>query len=186
VGTLYATLYHRQATVAGTSSVWRASSAYLQDWLTQHPHAFQNPDFVPLLCFYRVGLIVLQMGGGYDEQVFEEEAVHNPEHSLVGCFPAPAEPGPWDYPICILRVLPERTPDFNLLLREGWSGAETWGRWIEGTEARAEWVATSKEAQLLASRLTAVHTEHPSERFFGRDRRDDRDASVERVRSLGC
>jgi hypothetical protein len=148
--TLYATLYHHQATTAGTSSVWPPSTVYLQDWLTQHPHAFQNPDFVPLLRFYSVSLITLQLRGGYEEQVFQEEAMHNPEVSLEACFPAPAEPGPWDYPICILRILPERYPAFNLLFREGWSGEETWGRWVEGTEARAEWVATAKKTQHLS------------------------------------
>jgi hypothetical protein len=148
--TLYATLYHGQATAAGTSSVWPASSRYLQDWLTQHPHAFQNPDLVPLLRFYGVRLVALQLRGGYEEQVFQEEAVHNPELSLEACFPAPGQPGPWDYPICILRILPERNPNFNLLFREGWSGEESWGRWVEGTEARADWVATAAKAQHLA------------------------------------
>jgi hypothetical protein len=147
--TLYATLYHRQSTAAGTSSVWPAATRYLQDWLTQHPHAFQNPDFVPLLRYYDLRLIALQLRGGYEEQVFEEEATHNPELSLVGCFQAPTEPVPWDFPICILRILPERNPDFNLLFREGWSGEEEWGKWIEGTEARAEWVATEAKTQRL-------------------------------------
>jgi hypothetical protein len=148
--TLYATLFHHQATAAGTSSLWPMATRTLLDWLNQHPHAFQNPDFIPLLRFYRVRYIALQIRGGYDQQVLDEEAVHHPELSLTACFPAPARPGPWDYPICILEILPERNPGFNLLPREGWSGEESWGRWIEGTEARAEWFATAQETQHLS------------------------------------
>ncbi len=133
--TLYETLYSGQPTVAGTSSVLPASTKYLLDWLMAHPHAFQNPDFIPMLRFYDVRLIALHMEGGYDWQVLQEEAEHAAGVSLAGCFPPPSAPGPWNYPICMLRLLPESDPSFNLLPREGWSGAESWGKWIEGAQA---------------------------------------------------
>jgi hypothetical protein len=153
---LWATEYHRQATVAGTGSNEPAYVSFLSDWLQANPNAFLNPDLVPLLRSYNVSTIVYHVTGGYARSLLEE-ARQNPDLRNIRCFEAtparagaaPAAAGPWDYPICILDVAPGNR-DFNVLFREGWSDAEEWGRWTEATEARAEWDAVSQTPHVLA------------------------------------
>ena len=78
------------------------------------------------------------------------EAKHNEELRFVECFPPAFQAQPFDHPICIFEVLPSRSPGFNFLFREGWSGPEDWGRWIDGKEARSLWVATARAAHQLS------------------------------------
>jgi hypothetical protein len=153
---LWATEYHRQPTVAGTGSNEPAHVTFLAEWLQSNPNAFLNADFVPLLRYYDVRTIVYHVTGGYARALLEE-AGRNPELQDMRCFEpfsqsgstAPPASGPWPYPICIIE-LPRGNAAFNLLVREGWSGAEDWGRWAEDTEARSEWVATSQTPHTLA------------------------------------
>ena len=147
--TVFATGYHGKPTVAGASSVWPAHTVYLNQWLGSHPHAFARSDFIPLLRFYRVRYVVLHMQGP-DEAGILEEARGNAAVRDAGCFQPPSGPGPWPYPICILEVLPPETPEVNLMFQEGWSGQESWGIWLAGTSARAEWVATTRGPQRLS------------------------------------
>jgi hypothetical protein len=146
---IWATEYHRQATVAGASSVWPSHTTYLMQWLAEHAHPFQDSDFVPLLRFYRVRLLVLHMYGGWEQDALQE-ARQNEVLRYVNCFPPSSQASPWHHSICILEVLESSTPQFNLMLRDGWSGPETWGRWIDGTEARASWVATARTPHRLS------------------------------------
>jgi hypothetical protein len=50
-----------------------------------------------------------------------------------------------------------RSPDgettFNVSFREGWSGGEKWGRWAEGTESHATWIAASPTAHVLTLKV---------------------------------
>jgi len=144
---LWATEYHHQPTVAGASSVWPAHVVFLDKWLGSHPHSFLNPELVPLLRFYDVRLIVFHVAGGYAEEMLGE-AKQNPELQGIHCFDPSAEVGPWAYPICVFEV-PPASGNFNMIFREGWSGGEEWGRWAEGVESRAAWVATSRAEQHL-------------------------------------
>ncbi len=145
--TLWETDYHGKPTVAGASSVWPSHVVFLDQWLQEHPHAFLNPELVPLLRFYDVGLVVFHVTGGYAEEMLAE-ARQNPELQDIDCFEPSASSGPWSYPICVMRVAPA-DPNFNLIVREGWSGAEEWGRWAEGTESTAAWVAIDQSPQRL-------------------------------------
>jgi len=146
--TVLATLYHGKGTAAGASSIWPADTAFLNTWLSSHEHAFWNPDLVPILRFYRTRYILLHMRGEW-EQGLLAEAKQNKEIRLLQCFEPPASPGPWDYPICVLEVVPPSQPDLNLVLDDGWSGKEDWGVWAEGTTSRAFWVATQETPNTL-------------------------------------
>jgi hypothetical protein len=137
---LWETEFDRQPTVAGASSVWPAHFAFLNTWLNTHPHAFQNPEFAPLLRFYQIHAIIYHVTND-DARDMLAEARRNPDLHDMRCFDPPQGVSPWNYPICVIQVA-AGPANFNLLPREGWSGAESWGRWIEGTSARAEWVAT--------------------------------------------
>jgi hypothetical protein len=79
-----------------------------------------------------------------------------------GCFEPPPGRSPWAYPICILEVTPWPTSGFNILPREGWSGAEGWGHWIEGTVGRGVWMAPRREAyRLTISAFPVCDTSRP-------------------------
>jgi hypothetical protein len=147
--TLFATLYHNKPTVAGTSSVWPAHMVFLNDWLLQHPHPFQNPTFLPVLRYYGVRFILLHMHGA-GEQAALDEAKQNPEAGNIRCFSPPTEPSPWPYPICVIEVLPSRTSYSNVIFQKNWSGGEDWGIWATDTESHAKWVATSQLEQNLS------------------------------------
>ena len=144
--TVFATLYHGKPTVAGASSIWPADIMFFYDWLASHQHSFWNLDMVPILRFYGVRYILLHMRSEMEPTILEE-AKSNQELRFVNCFPA--VPGPWNYPICVLEVLPPRNPKINLVLQDGWSGQEDWGVWAEGTESQAFWAATAKQDQRL-------------------------------------
>jgi len=138
---LWAGQYHQRATAAGAGSVWPAHTWFLRDWLDQHPHAALEPDFVPILQAYHVNFILLHMRGPYEEQILQELHL-NQGTQFVQCFAPPPGPAPWEYPICVIKVVPPTHPDFNLVFGDGWSGQEKWGVWAEGTESDARWVAT--------------------------------------------
>ena len=138
--TLWATTYHGRPTVAGASSVWPAHVVYLDQWLSTHPHAFLDPDFVPLMRYYRVHYVVFHVTGGYARDMLDE-AARNPGLGDRRCFEPAAGDGPWSYPICIMTVPPEPAPALNLVFREGWSVGEDWGRWAGATTAHASWAA---------------------------------------------
>lgn len=145
---LWATQLHGQPTVTGASSVRPAHSMFLEDWLSAHPHPFQDPDLIPLLRFFGVRLVVLHVTPGYAEAMLAE-AQQNPELAGMRCFEPPDSPGPWPYPICVAKLAPPARTTHNLILQEGWSGAEDWGNWVEGTQARARWAATTAAEQHL-------------------------------------
>ena len=148
--TLWETDYHGKPTVAGASSVWPAHVAFLDRWLQEHPHAFLNPELVPLLRFYDVGLVVFHVAGGYAEEMLAE-AWQNPDLQDIRCFDPSGDAGPWPYPICVMRVAlagPD-SPAQPVIFRDGLSGAEGWGRWVEGTEAAAAWVAVDQSPHVL-------------------------------------
>jgi len=146
---LWSTRYTGWPTAAGASSVWPAHTVFLMRWLDSHLHALANSDFVPLMRFYRVRYILLHMKGAYEREMLAEANL-NPELGKPRCFSPSGDPlGAWTYPICILGIVPPAMPQFNLLLRDGWSGPENWGVWSEGTESSASWAATVSEPQKL-------------------------------------
>ena len=143
---IYATLYHRQPTVSGASSVWPGAASFFRTWLISHGHPFQDPEFMVLLRTFQVRYVVMHMNGTWDAEVLQQ-AQQNSALKLVQCFP-PSTGEQWAYPICVLDLQPEPPAAFNFLFREGWSGAEDWGRWIDGTRAKAIWVGTGTPQQL--------------------------------------
>lgn len=147
--TIWATRDHGQPALAGAGSVLPGHTAFLSDWLAQHPHPFLEPDFVPVLRAFRTRYLLMHVTGQLARNQLED-AARNSEIRQVQCFAPPAEPTPWNDPICVLEILPSRSPTFNVLPRAGWSGQEPWGVWIEGTEARADFVATAKGPSRLA------------------------------------
>ena len=103
--TLWETDFHGKPTVAGASSIWPAHVASLDQWLQEHPNAFLNPELVPLLRSYDVGLVVFHVTGGYAEDMLAE-ARQNPDLRDIRCFDPASAAGPWPYPICTMRVAP--------------------------------------------------------------------------------
>ncbi len=142
---LWQTSFAARPTVAGASSMRPAHVAFLSQWLAVHRHPFREAELVPLLRFYHVAAIVYHAGNA-DARNLLDEARANPDLEAPRCFAPPEGASPWSYPICVIQLAPGPA-NFNLLLREGWSGAEPWGRWIEGTAARAQWVATERAAR---------------------------------------
>jgi hypothetical protein len=145
---IWATTIHQQASVGGASSIIPGHIAYLMHWLAEHPHPFKDPDFISLLRYFRVQYLLVTMSGGGQEQNLTNARL-NQELRFVQCFSPTSQAVLYDNQICVLEVLPSRTPNLNLLFREGWSGPEEWGRWIDGTEAKASWIATGKAPHSL-------------------------------------
>lgn len=136
---LWATDYHGQPTVAGASSVWPAHVVFLDQWLQDNPHPYLRPDLATLLRGFNVQRIVFHLNSGYAEEMLEE-AKQNPDLSNMNCFEPESRSGPWPYPICIFQVTPAGAGS-DIVYRNGWSDAEEWGRWVEGTESQASWVS---------------------------------------------
>jgi hypothetical protein len=159
--TVLATLYHGKPTVSGASSPWPADNMFLFQWLATHQHAFWSPDLAPILRFFSVRYVLLHLAGEYGQGLLDD-AKTNPELDLVECFPA--VPGPWNYPICVLEVLPPANPNLNLVPNEGWSGQEDWGMWAEGLESDAFWVATAKRDHRLHIEAFPICVDAPNRR----------------------
>ena len=147
--TVWATLYHRQAAVAGASSVWPGPASYLFDWLATRPHGLADPQTVPMLRFYKTRYLLLHMKGANEPPALEEAKV-NPELRLMDCFPPPPGPSAWPDPICVLEILAPRSPTVNLVPEAGWSGQEDWGLWAVGPESRAGFVAMNRQPHQIA------------------------------------
>jgi hypothetical protein len=145
---VWSTRAHGKPTVSGGSSQWPSYTSFLNRWLVTHEHAFWNPDLVPILRFYRIRYILLHLQGEWERGLLSE-AEQNGELKLVQCFEPLPGPGPWQYPICVLEVLPPAQPALNLILDSGWSGKEDWGVWAEGTKSEAFWVATKSTDHVL-------------------------------------
>jgi len=140
---LLAPSYHKQATVAGAAGVRPRHTDILNEWLATHEHPFWQPDFAQILRSYRVKYIVMEMMGEWEPGLWQEAQAAK-EIKPVSCFPGPEGVSPWNWPICILEVLPPRSPEINVLLHDGWSGQEDWGVWAEGTQSDAQFIATSR------------------------------------------
>ncbi len=140
---LLAPSYHGQATVTGPTGVRPRYNVALNDWLATHEHPFWNPDFARIMRSYRVKYIVMEMQGEWEPGLWQE-AQAAAEIKPINCFPAPQSAAPWGWPICILEVLPSRSPEINVLLHDGWSGQEEWGVWAEGVRSDAQFVTTSR------------------------------------------
>ncbi|MBN1180380.1 MAG: hypothetical protein JXD18_14315 [Anaerolineae bacterium] len=145
--TLWATREHSLPTVAGTSAVWPAYTAFLNQWLLDHPHPFGRSEFAPLLRAYRADYLLLHVEGENECAMLEEVGG---DIALVECFDPPEGPSPWPYSICVLQVEPSRTPALDVVLREGWSTPEGWGVWAVGTTSSARWAATASEDTRIA------------------------------------
>jgi hypothetical protein len=134
--------FTKQATAAGAAGVRPKHTEVLNEWLATHEHPFWQPDFAQILRSYRVRYIVMEMMGEWEPGLWQEAQAAK-EIKPVSCFPAPEGVSPWNWPICILEVLPPRLPEVNVLLHDGWSGQEDWGVWAEGTVSDAQFVLTS-------------------------------------------
>jgi len=146
--TVWATRLHGKPAIAGASSVWPATTTFLNEWLATHPHAFTGPTAVPLLRFFGTRYLLLHMTSDWEKEILEE-ARQNPELKFSRCFDPPAGPGAWQYPICALEVQPPVNANVNLAPVEGWSGQEDWGVWAVGPESLAEFVAMTQKPHRL-------------------------------------
>ncbi len=141
---IWATGLHGKPTIAGASSIMPAHVAFLQGWLLAHAHPFQDPEFPVLLGEYGVSHVLLHLPAGVAPGAAQSslnEALSSDAFRFVRCFEPSSLAQPYDHTICIFELLPPATQQFNVLFREGWSGAEDWGRWLDGTSGRALWVA---------------------------------------------
>ena len=105
---LLAPSYTAQATVSGAAGVRPKHTNVLNEWLATHEHPFWQPDFAQIMRSYRVKYVVMEMVGEWEPGLWQE-ALAAKEVKPVGCFPAPQETTPWNWPICILEVLPPRS-----------------------------------------------------------------------------
>lgn len=137
---IWATRDHGRPTIVGASSIWPGHTVYLMRWLSEHPDAFADSEFGPLLRFFETRYVLLHMYGGWQEDALRQ-AQENSDLRFVQCFDPASLSQPFDHRICIFEVLPPSAPSLNVWFREGWSGPESWGRWIDGVTARALWVA---------------------------------------------
>jgi hypothetical protein len=152
---LYETLFHQQPSASGASSTWPAHTSFLRDWLLATPNPFGSPDLIPILRYFKVRYILLHMRSSLEAEMLVS-ARRNPDVRVAQCFDPVGAVSPWPYRICVLEVVPPTDTRFNVLRRDGWSGEEPWGTWIEGTEATADWVATAQTDQHLAISLTPL------------------------------
>jgi len=146
--TVWATRLHGKPAVAGASSVWPATTTFMNEWLATHPHAFTGPTAVPLLRFFGTRYLLLHMTSDWEKEILEE-AKQNPELKFIRCFEPPSGPGAWPYPICALEVVPPINAAVNLAPVEGWSGQEDWGVWAVGRESHASFIAMAHKPHRL-------------------------------------
>ncbi|MCU0502826.1 MAG: hypothetical protein MUC51_13870, partial [Anaerolineae bacterium] len=146
--TVWATRVHGKPAIAGASSVWPATTTFMNEWLATHPHAFTGPTAVPLLRSFGTRYLLLHMTSDWEKEILEE-ARQNPELKFIRCFEPPAGPGAWYYPICAFELQPPVNANVNLAPVEGWSGQEDWGVWAVGPESRASFVAMTQRPHRL-------------------------------------
>jgi hypothetical protein len=146
--TILATEFHDRATASGASSIWPAHADFLNNWLARHEQSWQDPAFLPILRSFGINYIVFHQERAKDLRIIEE-VILNEEVALVDCFSPNEGVSPWPYPICVLEILPAENSATNLMMRAGWSGAESWGIWAEGNASKAQWVATAGEDHTL-------------------------------------
>ncbi|WP_322798519.1 hypothetical protein [Thermoflexus sp.] len=129
---LLAPLFHGWPTLSG----FEAIDPLWAKWLTTRygPEVIAHPERLSAMGVRYVLLHILSPD-------WREERWPGNRVERVECFDPPPEPSPWDHPICLYR-LPSQGLDTvtNLLLAQGWSGAEPWGIWAEGRETEALWI----------------------------------------------
>ena len=119
--TVWATRLHGKPAVAGASSVWPATTTFMNEWLATHPHAFTGPTAVPLLRFFGTRYLLLHMTSDWEKEILEE-ARQNPELKFVPCFDPPA--GPDRLAVSDLRV---RSPAAGQYQRQPGAGGRLVG-----------------------------------------------------------
>ncbi len=129
----------------------------MNEWLATHEHPFWQPDFAQIMRCYRVKYILMEMQGEWEAGLWQE-AQASEEIKPLECFPGSSRSTtPWNWPICVLEVLPSPSPDFNVLLHDGWSGMEEWGVWAEGTRSDVQFVRhVSLAGSVGVGRVSAV------------------------------
>jgi hypothetical protein len=144
---IWATLLHGQPIAGGAGSILPDHSAFLIDWFLNHPAPASESTLPWLLRGYGIRYLALHMG---HENVspLSNLAIGTDELRPIGCFDGLEAP-PWNYPICLLEVIPAM-PEFNVHLTGGWSPAEAWGRWAMGRESRVRWAATNRDEARFA------------------------------------
>jgi hypothetical protein len=94
---------------------------------------------VTILSAFGVRYVLFHVTGGYAREMLAE-AHQSPLLEEERCFEPSADAGPWSHPICIFALKPGMLGS-DTVFREGWSDAESWGRWADGLASRVEWVA---------------------------------------------
>jgi hypothetical protein len=139
---LYAAPMHGVPTASGYGSVWPQHTHFLNVYFWRDPEALGKAESVFVLRSFGVRYLFLHRPGGGDEMAWNM-IQQNPGMAPLRCFAPAKAASPWPYPICVAE-LGDLDPRSNVLRTEGWSGAEEWGIWAEGTESHARWVATSQ------------------------------------------
>ena len=136
--TLYATTLHGKPAIAGVGSMWADATWFWLEWLRRQGQPLNSPDLAGLTAAFDVRYILVH---AYSNRGLEHvQQLANPDLRLVDCFDPPAAATAWAYPICVLEVI-EPPAAFDAVPRQGWSGAEAWGRWAEGRLSTARWAA---------------------------------------------
>jgi len=145
---LWATTLHEKPIAGGGGSILPAHSAFLRDWFFANPDPTAAADFPTLLRGYDIRYLLLHMP---PEPVgsLQRLAAGTPELQSHGCYD-PASGPPWNHPICLIEVLPEPNPTFNVFPAENWGGDEGWGQWAMGRESAVRWAATNRDEARFA------------------------------------
>jgi hypothetical protein len=135
---LYASQLVQKPMISGVGSFLPRPTRFIDDWFWAHTQPFVDADLPSLLWGYDVQWLVVPVRTKAGRKYLTTQALS--ALTFKGCFDPPPDPTAWPDALCVLAVKPA-SPTFNLMSREGWSGAEPWGRWAEGLVTNAVWVA---------------------------------------------
>lgn len=136
--TLYASQLVQKPTISGVGSFWPRATHFMDDWLRAHAQFLADADLQPLLWGYEVQWLLVPVRTKAGRTYLATQTL--PALTFKACFDPPPGPTAWPDVLCVLAVKPAPA-HFNVALRDGWSGAESWGRWAEGRVSTAAWVA---------------------------------------------
>jgi hypothetical protein len=146
--TIWATRIHETSIVSGAGSIWPAEFTFLMEWFYRHAHPFLEPELVEVLRYYQIQYLLLHIKRPAQMR-FVENAANNEGFSLINCFEPAPNASLWNYPICIVEVMPFPQPNFNILPQAGWSPLEPWGRWAMGKQSIARWLGTAQKETVV-------------------------------------
>jgi len=141
--TIWATLLHNKPTSSGAGSFWPEHTFALWYYLFNNQHVLSQKESAFVFRQYGIRYIFLHVLGDKEREMWGMIS-KNPSVRPLTCFEPLEQPTAWPWPICVAEVLDMQGP-INLVLQEGWSGAEDWGVWSEGLRSQAGWMSPARQ-----------------------------------------